>query len=63
MVHAGGTECAKEFVVNSLCIVEKAPENSLYPLDTGGVKWLASIVVFSFQLGPGSVGDGAMFVW
>ncbi len=45
-----------------MCIVEEASDNSLYMLDTGGVKWLAGIDVISFQLGLGAIGDGAMFV-
>ncbi len=43
-------------------IVEEASDDSLYTLDTGGVKWLAGINVISFQLGFGAVGDWAMLV-
>ncbi len=43
-------------------IVEEASKDSLYTLDTGGVKWLAGIDLISFQLGFGAVGDGVMFV-
>ena len=43
-------------------IVEKAPDNALYTLDTSGIQWWAGIDVIRFQLGLGAVGDGAMFV-
>jgi len=40
----------------------EAPNDSLYTLDAGCVKWLAGVDIISFQLGFGSVGDGPMFV-
>ena len=34
----------------------------MYLLYAGGVEWQASVHIIGFQLGFGSVGDGAMFV-
>ena len=63
LVYPDGTKCAQELVVDSLCIVEEASNNSLHPLDAGRVKWWAGILVVVGESGLGALGDGAMLVW